>query len=286
MSLVVETTSTVTADNASDLTLPKATGVAVGDLLIIIASEKGGYCTCTGFTSVVTSNYDGFGTLDSYINLLYRIADASDVSASNYTINGLASSMGSAVMLRVSGWTTGNPIHASATYGNQVDSASYTIDSGDISLSRPSQQLLIMAGNQYSLDNYASYNAYTIESTDSNPTWVEVIDSDYEGESDFLSMFVAYAISSDTSTITGYTVGVSSSTTGGADAYTTFLAVICSPLSQTVSNDLLQTTPVTFATLTGSTQEPVNDFHEVSPEFPEQSGVATMPSIWTPITKS
>lgn len=284
MAIAVLSTSTATSSNADSLTITKPTGVSVGDTLFLIASGQGGHPACTGFTSLLTPSYDGGGAIDAYVNILYRIADSSDVSASNYsvTLSG-ANTLGSAVMLRTSGWVSGNPLFASATKGDSVDSASYTVDSGTISLSRPSQQLLILAGHHFSEDNNADYSNYTLVSADSNPTWIEVIDSDYTTQANTYdnSFFVAYALSSNTSTITGYTIDVSSATSGGADSYITALAVICSPLSQTVSNATFAVSPVTFSTLTASTQEPENDFHEVSPNFPEQSGVVRNPTVWT-----
>lgn len=288
MAIVVESTSTVTNSNADSLTITKPTGVSVGDTLFLITSGQGGQATCSGFTSILSPNYNGDGALDAYVQLLYRIADSSDVSASNYTVTlDGSNTLGSAVMLRTSGWVSGNPLFASATKGDAVDSGSYTVNSGTISLSRPSQQLLIMAGHHFSEDNNADYSNYTIVSSDSNPTWVEVIDSDYTTQASTYenSFFVAYALSSNTSTITGYTTDVASAISGGNDSYITFLAVICSPQSQTVSNALFQPSPVTFSTLTASTQEPENDFHEVDPEMFTQSATARSTTVWSNSTK-
>lgn len=285
MALVVESTSTASTSNADDITVTKPSGVASGDLLLIIANGQGAttpvYATCSGFTQIQTSFY----TNQTAVSLLYRIADASDVSASNYTVAlaGSSTSSGAVAMLRVSGWPTGNPLYNSATASDLQDLASWTVSSGTISLSRPSRQLLIMAGNSRNDGNSLNFNNYTITSSDSNPTWTELMDVDFDTASGATnhSFFVAYAFSSATSTITGYSVDVSGATSGGGDAVATFLAVIVEPVNATVSNALFQTSPVTFSTLTGSTQEPMNDYMAISPNFPTQSGKAKSTSIFT-----
>jgi len=286
MALVVESTSTVSANNADNLTITKPASVAVGDLLILIANGSGlsGKPTCSGFTELLTSSADG--NVDTNVTMLYRIADASDVSASNYTV-GLAGSVsqGAAAMLRVSGWVSGNPLFASSAGSTVIDSASYSIGGSGLSITRPGQQLLIFAGNHISEDNNATYSGFSITSSDSNPTWTTVADSlAYDTDSGIrvYNFFVAYAVSTDTSTITAYAANASSSISGGIDSDAYFLAVFVAPINATGTNALLSVSPAIFEDAgveVGGTG--TNALLSVSPSFFDQSGKGTIMPVWT-----
>lgn len=170
MAIVVESTSTVSADNADTLTIAKPTGVAVGDTLLLITNSSGTtYASCTGFTQIVAT---GNGTSPgSGLSMLYRTADSSDVSASNYTVNLTGTqSQGAAVMMRVSGIGGVNPYRDSATASDLQDASSWTVTSSTIALTRPYEVLLVM-GCQFSGDsNSGSFSNYTVTSGVSNPT--------------------------------------------------------------------------------------------------------------------
>lgn len=285
MALVVESTSTVSANDASSLTITKPLGVAVGDLLLLIANGNNlsTYPTCTGFTQILTSSADG--NEDTCLALLYRIADASDVSASNYTVDVTGTdNQGAAAMLRVSGWVSGNPLFASSASSTVIDSASYSIGQSGLSITRPGQQLLIIAGNHKSDDDYADYSGYSITSSDSNPTWTVLANNvDYTTASGAKenTFFVAYAVSTDTSTITAYSADVASSITGGIDSDAYFFAVFVAPIDATGTNALLSVSPTVFDNAGVDVGgNGTNALLEVEPEFFNQSGSGTTRTAW------
>lgn len=296
MALVVESTSTVTANNATSLTITKPTGVAVGDLLIIASGGTGlsSVPACSGFTTGVTKVQDNSGTnIDLNIILLYRIADASDVSASNYSITGYgASGAGNAAMFRISGWSSGNPFYASATDGGSMDATSATTSQTGLTLVTPASQLLInltcFYSNPASLST-ATFGTYTVTSADSNPTWTEVVDStvDISGTTAKYCTGVAYANRTATSTITGYSTTISSDANGGSDGYASIFAVIVEPVAAQGTNALLAVDQDTFFANAGATvgTQGSNALHEAGATFFNQSGNATNPTQWTNETK-
>lgn len=292
MALVVETTTTASANGADNLTINKPSGVTSGDLLLIGAAGLfSNTPSVSGFSTAASAFIDNpGGVADQGVYLLYRIADSSDVSASTYTIAMSGSNtLGAACMLRISGWTTGNPVFSSASGGGNGDPVTTSGASG-LSVPRPHPQMLLIL-NAFLSNNSpissATFSGYSITSSDSNPTWTEVTDVTVKTESGLynVSFSLAYANSSNTSTITAYNTNVSSDNSGGLDAIVSLLAVLVEPSSVTASNDLLQTSPVSFATLTGSTQEPNSDFQAISPEIFTQSAKAIGTTNWSAESK-
>ena len=242
MALVVESTSSASVSNSDSVTVTKPTGVAVGDLLLIAAS---GYDldlpACSGFT-VAISKTTTLGS-DMSIALLYRIADASDVSASNYsvTLAGAATS-GVVGMMRISGWPAGNPVYSSASGEGTGDPVTASGASG-LSVTRVSQQLLlILNGFKTSVDanSNASFSNYTVTSSDANPSWTEVVDGQIAvaGSSRNIGFSLAYALTTDVSTITAYNTDVASDINGDIDIVCSLLVVINAPVDASGSNAL------------------------------------------------
>lgn len=239
MALAVASTSTTAAGTANPATVTKPSGVASGDLLVIVAggtqtaSRPGIFSACSGFT-VAIDVYGGVGNgsinPDSGLTYLWRIADASDVSASTYSVT---NSEAGIAMLRITGWTSGNPFsHTSEVeYTNGTTTVGKTAD-----ILRIRAQLLIMAG----VNNHASTvtgSAYTITSSNSNPTWTELLDT-YNASADH-GLQVAYAISSDTSTITAWQYTLSTTAEGVAGG----LGIITEPANATSDLSHLSVTP-------------------------------------------
>jgi len=226
-----------------------------GNLLVIIGSGAipADYISCSGFTASLQSGIDNSGSSpDSNITILYRIADASDVAASNYTIaQAGAGSLGVAAMLRISGWATGDPVNSTNVYSALQNSATPSMGNSALSIARAVPQLLLMISVCVSGDSpftSATASAYTITSSDSNPSWTEVVDSFvnlYSGTSR-LSMAVAYATSVNTSNITAWSATLAADTSGNADAYQGVLAVILQPTNATGTNALHSATPIVF----------------------------------------
>lgn len=265
MALVVESTSTVTTNNAGSLTLPAPSGINTGDLLIIIASKYvDSSITSTGFSeSIDVPVDDGAGALEqsANINLLYKIAVLADETEANYTVNtGGGDNGGNAVMLRVSGWSSGDPVFNFASTGTLTDiSGGGSFGQSSITVKRPAGQLLIQA---YTLQNsdggtsIFSLTGYSVTSGDSNPTWTEVIDAGatVNNGSDAATnhLAVAYAITTDTSDITAYNATLTETTGDNTVGFGRFLASVVEPNSPTGDISHIDTSPTVESVETAS----------------------------------
>lgn len=255
MALAVASTSTASTNNANNVVVTKPTGVAVGDLLLI---ASWGSASCTGFVNASPSPffYDAPGGIpDVTVRLLYRIADSSDVSASNYTIEqngaGDTDDSGSAAMLRITGWTSGNPLFTSASVSSYQDATSFTLTSGTLALKRPSDCILLMisvfraTNSPYSS---ATFSGYSVTSGVANPSWTEVIDANVSVDSGpNVSLSVAYATTTSTSDITEFTVVGATDTGGTEDAETAVLCVLASPINLTTDLSHINVAPTIHA---------------------------------------
>lgn len=300
MALAVASTSTASANNSASIVVTKPSGVAAGDLLVIVAvAEHDGTnglgnstITCTGFTESVQVAREG-DNVNTDLNvqgiLLYRIADSSDVSASNYTVasNTGSETMGAVAMLRITGWTTGNPV----LYKNESNS-SLTISS--ISLTRPAPTLMIMFVARKNDNEGFSFASYSVTSGESNPTWTEVLDANVvvnaTADSRRISAGVAYANTSNTSSVTAYSATPTDLNVGsnGTDADISFLAILVEPTNVTTNISPLAVTPTLFApTVSQVNVNPDVSHLSVTPNF---SGLEASSSSdgtrWTPISKS
>ena len=133
MSLVVESTATGTATvtSGSPGTITKPTGVEVGDVLVLAYSNRSSTTDLdlvkpAGFTSVEFNTSAGN---DANARIMYRVADASDVSATNYTFSTATGIHAiDAFLLRVTGIDPVNPAEDSGggTAGN-VTNPSVTV---------------------------------------------------------------------------------------------------------------------------------------------------------------
>lgn len=227
MALVVESTSTASVNSSASVTVTKPTGVVSGDLLLILSYDG---ATCSGFSTA----YSGVG-----VTMLYKIADSGDVSASNYSVaHGGSTNSGIAVMMRVSGWVSGNPVYASDYVSGSQDSTSpLVLSSSGLSIQRPSDNCLMIFLNQIGSDalGAATWASYGVTSGESNPSWTEVFDGVCEvgsGSADN-SVSVAYATTTNNTPITARTVTASSDTTGGTDFFRSHLLILNAPNSET-----------------------------------------------------
>ena len=284
MALVVETTSSATATTGS-VVVTKPSGVQVGDLLIGgFAYYETGFAaapnTPSGWTSIQSeSGFEGY-------NIFWRTATSDDVSASNYTFSATGGDFIAGFILRITGQVSGLEIADSEKDGNAAKTNTTISETAAIAADTDESLALMFVCGSYNeaMPNSAgiSYSAYN-----STPSlsWTERIDTapNSNGGGDGLSIAVATAVNSGTSNITQY--GCTTSDVLGRQ-YFTVLLILNSPQNATATNALFQTTPVTFATLTDSTAVATNDYIESSPDFLTQSGTATVPSVWTTVTKS
>lgn len=292
MALAVASTSTASSNNANNIVITKPTGVQSGDLLLIASwSNPNGTATCTGFSEAARVNYDAPGGVpDSGVILLYRIADSSDVSASNYTIEfngaGDTDDSGSAAMLRVTGWTTGNPVFQYESVSSFQDASSFTLTSGTIALKRPSASLLLMISSMNTNNSpysTATFSGYSVTSGVANPSWTEVIDVAVGVQSGpQVSLSVAYANTTSTTDITQFSVTGATDTGGTDDSETAMLCVLCEPISPTTDISHNAVPPTIFApTVTQVNTAPDISHLAIPPTINGVDAQATSPTQWS-----
>lgn len=298
MALAVASVTTASSAGTGSVVINKPTGVAVGDLLLIIAtqiSDTAGIISSTGFTSRLAAEFSPGTVGPSEIAVLSRIADSSDVSASTYTVSGNSGAMGIVCMMRITGFggATLDPIYSFDRQGYNP-TVSGTFNATALSLSRRSQQLLIIfsSSGDDSDGDFLSYPspAPTVTSTDSNPTWTEACNiSGISVNSGFgaISLYVAYATTTNTSTITGYSHAYTENGNDNTIAAHSGLLILNEPISVTSDVGHLAVTP----TILGITASQVNVAPTVGhltvvPTIQGIESIATQPSQWTTTNKS
>ena len=280
MPVAIASTSTAAASASSPTTITKPSGVAVGDLLVIVAGGSqtsfgsGVYASCTGFTAAIQlagGVRNGFINPDSNLTYLYRIADASDVSATDYSV---ARGEGGVAMFRITGWTTGNPFIETSEVESKASSTRSIGATEDIP--RLGQQILIMAqSNNDGTSAGEGSSGYQITSADANPTWTELID-DHDSSSE-LGLAVAYATSSDTSTITSWSITFDGDMQGVAGA----LAIIVAPADDSGTSALLEPNISFFAGNAQANVSGTTSLFQPATLFPAPDGIGSSPTEWT-----
>lgn len=290
MALVVESTSTASTNNADTITVTKPTGVQAGDLLLIaVPGLDNATAACTGFSVAINefANFSG-GLQDLSLTLLYRIADSSDVSASNYTIdpNISAADSGAVVMMRVTGWTSGNPVFTSQRDTGSQDAASFTLNPTGLSIKRPSSCLLLMInlfGANNSPYSTATFSGYSVTSGVANPTWTEVFDTTFQTSSGPTGSFaLAYANTTSTTDITEFKVDGATDTGGTGDTEIALLCVLCEPVSPTtdISHNAVPPT-ISAPTVTQVIVAPDLSHNAIVPTIHSPTAKATAPTQWS-----
>lgn len=290
MALVVESTSSASS-TATSVSVTKPTGVEVGDLLLILAA--GGFSrsyVSTGFTEIYSQFYDGPGGIaDSGLQVLYRITDVSDVSTSTYSVTGGSSGEGTVVaMMRISGWSEGNPIYQNADGGfNNTTSGTFTLSG--LSLLRLSQQLLIMVMTSYDnndSDYYGDASNLNVTSGEANPMWTELCNikavTNASTGLSAKSMTVGYATTTSSAAITAFSFDyLEYDADDGAGGFGGLL-ILENPANAQGTNTLLSVSPTLFSNAgveVGTTG--TNTLLDVSPTQFDQSGYGQSMPVYT-----
>lgn len=194
---VVESVSTTAWASATSVTTDKPSGLAVGDLMVgVVAYTSGRTLTYpTGWQSFNDGTVTDGTFLSRNINLSFKVADSSDVAASNFTwsISGGAENCAGGI-LRISGYDT--TVNYASTDVTGYDDIQDTITPTYVASITPSRNysLIIFAvscGNaSTNISNVENYACAT-----SNPTWTERI----ELLSGVHSLAVATAVRTETS---------------------------------------------------------------------------------------
>lgn len=256
MSVIVESVSTAAMADSTSISIDKPTGLAVGDLMIAVVAGNDGGSTIsipTGWTSLLNNNTttNGFG----WYRAAYKVADSSDVAASNFTFtNG-----DGGVIYRLTGYATPSLITTGTGTPNSPDNHlilfNIAADNGG--------RTVTFSG--YSVTGGTSVT-FTERYDDANTTGIRV------------SLGVADGQYASGSAITAFSATVS----GGVDDDNDFLIIVPALVNATGTTALLEPTTTLFSeasvevggTGTYTLLEPATTF------FTETSR-GTQPTVWT-----
>lgn len=234
----VQTTAFATKTSGQTVIITKPTGLAVGDYLIahlsqvITSGSNANWNTPSGWTSLLNLNESGNTNSKARLTVFYKVADSSDVAASNFTFTtNTASCLAGGSLYRVSGGATIN-----GTIDGAIDTTTPTF-TNTITPSASDSLILFMVTGADAGDTTGSVSSYAI--TTDNPTWTERYD--FTG-----SEGVANGTNRQ-----GIMAGATASrpeTTATGDSSCTFVNY-----SQNLVGALVVITPVVSVTVTGST---------------------------------
>lgn len=134
MSVVVESFGYfANAGTGTSIVIPKPSGLAVGDLMVGLignedAANDANHTSPAGWTKVVEV---GDGTVDTHLSVFWKVAEQSDVDATNFTFTWDGSEYGGGWVLRVTGALNSNPIQyfdSIVSSGASLSHPSLTLD--------------------------------------------------------------------------------------------------------------------------------------------------------------
>lgn len=270
---LVTVESTSSADFAEGaLTITKPTGVAEGDLLLLFlsCSSSDSFSTPAGWTVIYNTTTGWSGTTDVYI--YRRVADSSDVSASDYTfdVDDTAGEL-SATMMRVSGFNTTTPVEG---FTIASDTSTNTARSHTISSTPTTSGSLLIGVARYT----GAFTTSTYSSTGS-PSWTEVSD---HTRSTVDTVAVAYAQYNSTTEITNFSYTTSSETVDSDGA----IFVVRTAVDSTAENTLLTTTGSLPQSSGSADASADSTLLTTTTTLATQSGSADSLTSWTTVNKS
>lgn len=170
MAVAFKSVATVTYASANTVTIPKPTGLAVGDLMVAIVHQKDvdtATCARTGWTAIDTMDLNA--TSGDYAWTLWKIADSTDVAGSNFvfTLNRTAYVAGA--IYRIDGHNASTPINAHAWNEQGSNTTNHSVA---CSITPNVADTLFLMGT---FNSGNTTNAGYAISTD-NPTWTEGYD--------------------------------------------------------------------------------------------------------------
>ena len=232
MAIAVQSTANTTWTNAASLTITKPTGLAEGDLLVAcLIAESEDWTVPSGWTEYVDLDNNW------YLSLMYKVADSSDVAASNFTFTPASSDDVCGALLRVDGYA---PTALFSDAETEVDANSATQYNWGVTIDPITDgELIIVIGAASQTNGANSVSSPAINGT--NPTWTEVLDTYFdEGGGDGANGYVAYAIQTTQAQITSFTATLAAAQ-ASTDGYG-IIATLSPQTNATVNLTPLQTT--------------------------------------------
>lgn len=281
---VVQSSQSLSVLGTGSTTITKPSGLAVGDLMIACITHE--YITAAGSSINTLSGWTSLQQLNQnriVLSIQYKVADSSDVAASNFTFTHTNSNNSAGGIIRVDGFASGAIFGASELDSNNSP-ADANVSFTATSTPQVADSLCIAVYAGYA--DGGSPSAITVSSYASTPTvtFTEIFDVATDGGGDKSLVLAAAAGSYTGSTeFTAYS-SVFSATPNRAELGV--LMLINSPQNATGTNVLLSVSPTLFAPTTSAGTIGTNATFAISPNLPTQSGEALQPTPWTTITKS
>ena len=223
MAIVVESKSTQGYTVASNISLAKPAGLVAGDWLVaVLGAESSTISNVTNWTVITSTTISA-----DHLKIMYKVADSSDVAASNFLFPISPTDYGAGVLMRISGvggLDTSQQLTVSGTT-NPVFSPGVT----------PAQanSLLIMAVHGADSASGTTINNYAIAT--SNPTWTEQINVAKTAGVD-RALAVATAIRPETTATGDYSV------TRNMEVYSGHLIVLSPAVNAAATPDAIALT--------------------------------------------
>ena len=226
MAVAVQSVSSNSFAPGLSVTINAPSGLAVGDLMVAVISERDSGTTCTppsGWTTLLETK-----TPTPSVASYYKVATSGDVSAGNFTFSfsGAGATTTNGCILRITGYNATNPItqYAAAQTSGANPSFANTITPATTG------SLLIMGIGTESSTGSSNYAIVT-----SNPTWTQIVSN---------SLFaVAYATRTQTTA-----TGNSSITNTDASESACHLIAVRPSFSDTVTESLTVSEVITNIT--------------------------------------
>lgn len=182
MAVAYASSSTTSIAISSTCVLTKPSGLSVGDLMIAyvggVLNTAADYTAPVGWTVLV-----GQSNGAESVRAFYKVADSSDVAASNFTFNGSGTDYIGGGIIRVTGAAS-----IFTNYSTQI-SATATFNTADLTPDGANSLLLFfvfyVGGVSGGITSYACAT--------SNPTWTEVFDFNSTAPSTDFGLALAYA---------------------------------------------------------------------------------------------
>ncbi|MBL4621025.1 MAG: hypothetical protein JKY89_01365 [Immundisolibacteraceae bacterium] len=207
MAVAFRSSASTAFANAATSVVTKPSGLAVGDLMIAQFSAESGaytYTPPTGFTLIDTIT----GGANRASKIYYKVADSSDVAASNFTFT-ITGGPGqcSANIMAFSGASVPQPVYSNS----KVVNASSVLSIPTISVLANSILVQCMVT---STGGTSSASGYAIAT--SNPTWTEAWDANVSAVISHASAYSAVRAASTDTGAGSITIASGTALTGGA----------------------------------------------------------------------
>jgi len=182
MAVAVATTASNTITGNTSLTITKPTGLAVGDGLVAVIYS---YSTVGGITTIntpagweATQDVANSAASDNHrVAAFVKVADSSDVAASNFTFTTTDTVNIYGVILRTTGSRTDDIYGVGASFSN--DSAVSTSTYTGLSVT-PAQDTVLLVAAHAVAQNENWYDSTSPVISGTNPTWTKQFNSNVD----------------------------------------------------------------------------------------------------------